>query len=819
MSDYEFEGGSDHEVSESHSKLLEAVTQLDKGQRVRKAERSEPSLEVSEFHLVQSGIGRGNAVHLRDLAKALGSRATHADISRKLRATQRKSRTLSKPLEKPAAARIKRSVGFENVKKELGKWDSIVSRNRTAEHLYFPLKQGGMRLETSNEFLKRFKIQSELEMELAALEPVKKKHDEERENEAPMSLEQIIERRQETARFRAQQSYREAKAHRQNKIKSKKFHRIERKQKTKQQLKEFEELQKTDPEAALAKLELLEKSRAQERMTLRHKSTGQWAKNKQIRAKYDKESRQDLAQQLSISRELTQKLRNNEAEEDDEDEEDTGVKPLTESEKENPWTNNIKNQSEIDQFISGYRKYWDAKNEEQKSKESKEVNGTNGLPETGSEVANTFEVPQIKDQPATLNPVEEIIVENPELMFDDGSEDESGNDSQDKEELVEKPLELMKKKRKDAETLATKSANKKRNKSPNKRKFNQRVEAAGTSLWIVTPSPGIEIDEIFDTVTANTIEKCSEKLNNMREALSRGVKQGVDERKKRSTKEYEPDLGFKNQKQRPIIDEQMVESAGRGDSAKNDEREELRKLAITRSTGVEAKPKEAEIDPNKFINVRPKYLKTQMPDVVTGGDEGLDDSEVDEAMDDERHNLISEAFADDDVVDEFRQEKSDEVKKSLPESLDLTLPGWGSWGGKNLQSVSSRKKRRFILKFPKDAPRRDENKGDVIIIEEKDPKIKEHQVNELPFPFTSVKDFEASIRAPIGRTFVPENAFKRLIEPNVKTRLGKIIEPMDEEALVSTKKMTKNKKTAPPQKRGKYSRNKRVNSKSRKPSG
>lgn len=57
----------------------------------------------------------------------------------------------------------------------------------------------------------------------------------------------------------------------------------------KQQLKEFEELQKTNPEEALLKLEQLDKSRAEERMSLRHKSTGQWAKNKQIRAKYNKE--------------------------------------------------------------------------------------------------------------------------------------------------------------------------------------------------------------------------------------------------------------------------------------------------------------------------------------------------------------------------------------------------------------------------------------------------------------------------------------------------------------------------------------------------
>lgn len=56
-----------------------------------------------------------------------------------------------------------------------------------------------------------------------------------------------------------------------------------------QQIKEFELLQKTDPEAAMKKLEELEKTRAEERATLRHKSTGKWAKNLTVRAKYDKD--------------------------------------------------------------------------------------------------------------------------------------------------------------------------------------------------------------------------------------------------------------------------------------------------------------------------------------------------------------------------------------------------------------------------------------------------------------------------------------------------------------------------------------------------
>lgn len=62
-----------------------------------------------------------------------------------------------------------------------------------------------------------------------------------------------------------------------------------KKEKLKEQLKEFEALQKENPEEALKKLDAIEKARALERHTLRHKNTGKWAKNQMIRAKYDKE--------------------------------------------------------------------------------------------------------------------------------------------------------------------------------------------------------------------------------------------------------------------------------------------------------------------------------------------------------------------------------------------------------------------------------------------------------------------------------------------------------------------------------------------------
>ena len=55
----------------------------------------------------------------------------------------------------------------------------------------------------------------------------------------------------------------------------------------KKHIKNFEELKDHDPEGALEKLNQLENQRIEERMTLKHKGSGKWAKLQVIRAKYD----------------------------------------------------------------------------------------------------------------------------------------------------------------------------------------------------------------------------------------------------------------------------------------------------------------------------------------------------------------------------------------------------------------------------------------------------------------------------------------------------------------------------------------------------
>lgn len=79
-----------------------------------------------------------------------------------------------------------------------------------------------------------------------------------------------------------------------------------------------------------------------------------------------------------------------------------------------------------------------------------------------------------------------------------------------------------------------------------------------------------------------------------------------------------------------------------------------------------------------------------------------------------------------------------------------------------------------------------------------------HRVKHLPFPFHSVPEFEAGILAnPIGRTFVPETAFRVLTREKVSTKLGTIIPPMSQENVRARKtkgKQRPDKKT--PEKNG-----------------
>lgn len=86
------------------------------------------------------------------------------------------------------------------------------------------------------------------------------------------------------------------------------------------------------------------------------------------------QTRQELSQQLAISRELTQKIK--QTGDSDEDEEENQVPlVLSKEDAENPWMNGVKTESEVNDFIQSYRKYWDQKHKEEEGKKVSSIDG------------------------------------------------------------------------------------------------------------------------------------------------------------------------------------------------------------------------------------------------------------------------------------------------------------------------------------------------------------------------------------------------------------------------------------------------------------
>ena len=88
---------------------------------------------------------------------------------------------------------------------------------------------------------------------------------------------------------------------------------------------------------------------------------------------------------------------------------------------------------------------------------------------------------------------------------------------------------------------------------------------------------------------------------------------------------------------------------------------------------------------------------------------------------------IHQAFANDDVMEEFVKEKSEIEDASKPKDVDLSLPGWGSWAGVGIKP-SEKKKKAFTKKADPAPPRKDRNLSHVIINEEKSKLFSKNQV-------------------------------------------------------------------------------------------
>ncbi|KAK2119045.1 U3 small nucleolar RNA-associated protein 14 C [Saguinus oedipus] len=310
LSESEDEGDSDGE--RKHQKLLEAIRSLD-GKNIQKlTERSEAGMKVSEFNV--SSEGSGEKLVLADLLEPVKTSSFLATVKKQLNRVKSK-KVVELPLNKEKMEQIHREAAFSKTSQILSKWDPVILKNRQAEQLAFPLGKEQPAIAPIEHVLSGWKARTPLEQEIFTLLHKNKQPvtdplltPMEKASLRAMNLEEAKMHRAELQKARALQSYYEAKAQREKKIKNKKYHKVVKKGKAKKALKDFEQLQKVNPTAALEELEKIENARIIERMSLKHQSSGKWAKSKAIMAKYNLEARQAMQEQLAKNKELTEKL-------------------------------------------------------------------------------------------------------------------------------------------------------------------------------------------------------------------------------------------------------------------------------------------------------------------------------------------------------------------------------------------------------------------------------------------------------------------------------------------------------------------------------
>ncbi|XP_049627131.1 U3 small nucleolar RNA-associated protein 14 homolog A-like [Suncus etruscus] len=700
LSTSEDEGDSDEE--RKHQKLLKAIRSLDGKTRQNLVKRSEASLKVSEFNI--STKGSGEKLVISDLLGPNKLPSSLATIKKQLNRV--KSRKIVElPLNKEELDRIHREVAFNKTSQALSKWDPVILKNRQAEQLVFPVNEEQSTFAPIEHVLCGWKAKTPLEQEVFSLlhknkYPVTDPLLTPQEKASLMSLEEAKVHRAELQRARALQSYYEARARREKKVKSKKQHKMLKK-KVRKILKEFEMLQEINPAAELEELEKIKRARMMERMNLKHQSKGTWAKSKAIMAKFDVGVRQAMQEQLAKNKKLMQKFQ---------------PALVSEEVKEG-------NVQEIGEFVSGavnkvlmngmYQNLWmlrrhvgDANDKENQKK---------------LEQLSKASIREKEKRPLSKEEISLQKFEEKQLLW------QKTRPFQDNE-----PVYIQE--AKDFTCYEVLSELRAQSQKLSMENLHSRKQNTSLKTTILAQSESLTKEE-KEPLLLQSLDK-AQTLEELEKLANEGCIQS---------------------KKLPILVSKGLH---------------LEKKPRSHFCAPTVKSKEQMIDlQNLLTTVSPSVKSLAIP------------TTIEESEDEEKRaqkQMIKEAFAGDDVIRDFLKEKREAVEASKPKNLDLTLPGWGEWGGAGLKP-SLKKRRRFYIKALESPLRKDKNLPNVIISEKRNIHLSAHQVQILPYSFTHHQQFERTMQVPIGSTWNTQSAFQKLITPKVITKPGHIIKPIKAE--------------------------------------
>ena len=875
----------EEEEGGDHAGLLAGLDRLDRlpSARRRAGRERVEATAASEFNL----RGATDQVGVQDLLASLdsgGDTGTPGDNSglRKQLATLTKIGALKRPVGATERARITRTVAYQKTSQDLAKWIPAVKANREAETLSFPLHAESVKEDTSSAGLTaKFDARTPLELAVASVlesSAAVERHSKGLTESETLALKQLTpeearKRRKQLAKMRMLESYYEAKCKRMKKIKSKKYRKVRKRQlKAQQAGLSAADLAAVDAEAAEAQLEKEERTRAEERMSLRHRNQGKWAKRMLARGQMDNAAKRAIGDQLQLDAELRRKATMSRGSDES----------MSESEDQEMGEGESQGQGTDDELLQ-------LGDDIRKGPDASEADGDG---QKGLHALKFMRRAAERKRAEALEQLEALQRE----LGDEGGESEAaaGESTSGRMSFGGKGLSSSQHRRTRAGQKNGEVEEEEGEEGPDPTEWGLPVPqaAAGgngigsgmdgpvtqSSTRVAAPvsvagvgrksgraarvAAAVSGDALGDGLVLapesesdiseaeeGAVYKGAAPLSNQvpvvplgtprvtRSTARASVKDGGSDGGRSSSSSSSSDRGTKAKiaepVQEPVVVEMVEEDSGEVDKS-SEKAEEVNpwmtiatdvgrsaSVAVTgRSSRQERAMAKLQRSRTRAVSTAvvdqdavaaktrariegatasPAESTTYVADVVLeeaeigggdnrgvtkgggggGGGGGSSFRLGGDGSNEEQLELIKQAFAGDNVAEEeFAEEKeaTDEAHAAKGKDKDLTLPGWGVWGGTGVANPLPA--RRVIKKGAPVAPRKDRKLKHVIINERRDKRLAERTVSRVPHPYTSWEQYERAMQAPVGREWNTDSGFRKLTQPSLTTKAGSIIKPM-----------------------------------------
>ncbi|KAJ2489462.1 hypothetical protein IWW37_003980 [Coemansia sp. RSA 2050] len=768
----------EEEAAERLSKLDGFVTSISARAPRRRFVTETGGGYAEDENAIGSGMStKGVTLGINDLLGSLGGHVDEAEGSEhqglrqirdlknqvaKLDRAAKKARAgvVAAPLAKRLQDQMDRKVAYEKTKKSVSEWQPTVDSNRAAEHLSFPMNQPDHDTLTTASLVSNLGAKTDLEAQIQSVLQASGMTDEQQRQYEELELksldpEEVRQRQRELRMMRELMFRSERKAKRMAKIKSKAYRRILKKDKNRAQEKAMERLKEEDPEMHAMLVEKMARSRAEERMSLRHKNTSKWAREMSKRSHGDEDAQQALRDQLEQHDSLKRKVY------------DIGSgEELSDYEAGKDSDDGGSSDSDADMSFAAVKS-------RALQKIAAEMGKNDAVDDTPHKTLFGMKFMQ-----NAMQRKEEAAQRDAQMIHDEFESLEANVDEDGVAISLKRP--------------SAKKAEKVEAKAPGRMSFGA-TNGAKKQQKQKQQDDGSDGDEPAKRVRLNEAGQVGQVASGgghrvrLAEAIS--VDAASIEKKGRGSKNAEPAA------HNPWVSDDMSAHSGQRGGKLNELSKDSTKLdklsarlRSKRKGGATGNTGGAEESVLLDIN---KTLSLDKPAADhSDGEAGSDDDIRLEHTGGKRsavnpnafsqRELVEQAFAEDNIVEaEFAAEKEAAMDDEAPKDLDVTLPGWGSWGGIGVKPSA----KRIIRKAPEGSGvlkqnRMDAKMGEVIINQKQAKSSNKYYASNLPFPFYTSKQYEETLQAPLGKEWNTAKSHSKGIKPRILVKAGKVIDPL-----------------------------------------